>query len=64
MLKELDCVSLTVDLPEHGFKKDQRGTVVLIHQTGSSYEVEFISPEGDTIAVLTLHDSQLRHATA
>jgi hypothetical protein len=34
MIKELDSVVLTTDLPEHGLAKDDIGTVVLVHEGG------------------------------
>ena len=33
MIRELDNVVLTVDLPEHGLKKGDVGTVVLVHDS-------------------------------
>jgi hypothetical protein len=41
MIEELEDVILTCDLPEHGFAKGDIGTVVLVHQQGKGYEVEF-----------------------
>lgn len=32
MIKELDSVVLTTNLPEHGLAKDDIGTVVLVHE--------------------------------
>ena len=59
MIRELDSIILTVDLPEHGLKKGDVGTVVLLHH-GAGYEVEFITLDGETIAVLSLSESQVR----
>ena len=59
MIKELDTVVLTVDLPESGLKKGDIGTVVLVHGT-AGYEVEFITLAGETLAVASLHSNQVR----
>lgn len=59
MIRELDSVILTVDLPQHGLKKGDVGTVVLLHH-GGGYEVEFITLKGETIAVVSLSKDQVR----
>ncbi len=59
MIKELDSVVLTVDLPEHGLKKGDVGTVVLLHGSGG-YEVEFMTLGGATLVVMTLTRGQVR----
>ena len=59
MIRELDSVILTVDLPEHGLEKGDVGTVVLVHRTGG-YEVEFITLSGETLAVVSLSSEQVR----
>ena len=59
MIKELDSVVLTVDLPEHGLKKGDVGTVVLMHD-GGGYEIEFMTLGGATLAVMTLTHDQVR----
>jgi hypothetical protein len=59
MIKELDSVVLTVDLPEHGLKKGDVGTVVLMHD-GGGYEIEFMTLGGATLAVMTLTHGQVR----
>lgn len=47
MIQELDSVLLACDLANHGLKKGDIGTVVLVGETGN-YEVEFIAPDGET----------------
>jgi hypothetical protein len=42
MISELDTVVLTEDLPEHGLKKGDPGSVVLLHAV-EGYEVEFMT---------------------
>jgi Domain of unknown function (DUF4926) len=54
MLKELDTVALTRDLPEQALKKDDIGAIVMVYQSGAAYEVEFVALNGETIALLTL----------
>jgi len=60
MIKELDRVVLTVDLPEHGLVTGDIGTVVLIHRGGIGFEVEFLTLDGETLAVTSLPVSQVR----
>lgn len=59
MIHELDTVALTVDLPEHGLSRNDIGTVVLLHGD-KGYEVEFMTLQGDTVAVVTLLPDQVR----
>ena len=59
MIKELDCVVLDVDLPEHRLKKGDVGAVVLVHEAGG-YEVEFVTLAGETVAVVSLLPGQVR----
>ncbi len=60
MMKEHDCVVLTQDLPEEELSAGDVGTVIHVHQGGVAYEVEFIAFTGRTVAVATVHASQLR----
>ena len=60
MIRELDRVVLTADLPEYGLEAGDVGTVVLIHQDGEGYEVEFVTLDGETVAVISLFAAQLR----
>lgn len=59
MLKELDPVVLKRDLPESRLREGDIGTVVHVHGA-DAYEVEFVTAEGRTVAVLTLPGSVLR----
>jgi hypothetical protein len=54
MLKELDLAALRADLPDWGLVAGDVGTVVLVHDHGRAYEVEFVAVDGQTIAVATL----------
>ncbi len=58
MIRELDRVALTTDLPGYSLKQGDIGTIVLIHREG--YEVEFVTLDGETVAVVSLFSSQLR----
>lgn len=60
MIHELDCVALTGDLPEYGLKRGDLGAVVLVHDGGRAFEVEFVDLGGQTLALLTLEPSQIR----
>lgn len=60
MIQELDDVILTCDLPAHHLACGDIGTVVLIHDGGKGFEVEFTTVDGETIAIVTLLADQLR----
>ncbi len=60
MIQELDRIILTVDLPEYGLQTGDIGTIVLIHEKQNGFEVEFVSLDGETIAVTSLFDYQIR----
>jgi hypothetical protein len=60
MIRELESIVLVGDLPEHGLRDGDIGTVVHIHPAGSGYEVEFMTLDGQTVAVVSLLPSQVR----
>ena len=60
MIKEPDLVILTRDIEEFGLGEGDVGTVVHAYLNGEAHEVEFMSAEGTTIAVLTLTASDIR----
>jgi hypothetical protein len=60
VVDELDEVVLTCDLPDPGLAAGDIGTVVLVHDEGKGYEVEFMTLDGETIAVATLRAEQVR----
>jgi Domain of unknown function (DUF4926) len=60
MLKDLDIVALTRDLAEYHLKQGDTGTVVHVYDDEKSYEVEFMTFGGDTIAVVTLPADAIR----
>ena len=60
MIKELDCVALTADLPEHGLAAGDVGAVVHVYAGGKSYQVEFTTFDGNTIALAKVSADQIR----
>ncbi|MEH2384574.1 MAG: DUF4926 domain-containing protein [Nostoc sp.] len=52
MIQELDRVILTSDLPEYSLEQGDIGIVVLVHQGGKGYEVEFVTLDGETVAIV------------
>lgn len=59
-MRELETVVLADDVPEYGLRAGDLGTIVMVHQGGAGYEVEFVTLEGGTVAVVTLTASQVR----
>jgi hypothetical protein len=59
-INEHDRVVLTVDLPNEKLTAGDVGTVVHIYPEGKAFEVEFVSLEGETVAVVTLERAQVR----
>ena len=60
MIHELDDVILACDLPEKSLTTGDVGTVVLVHQGGKGFEVEFVTLNGETLAVVTVLKNQVR----
>lgn len=56
---KLECVVLAHDVPEHGLKAGDLGTVVEIYSEGG-LEVEFVRGSGTTQALLTLSEKDVR----
>lgn len=59
MFSELDIVILKSDLKEYRLKKGDVGTVVQVYEKGKAYEVEFVNNEGETLALVTLKESDV-----
>jgi hypothetical protein len=57
---ELDTVVLTHDIDEYGLKQGDIGAVVHCYRDGAAFEVEFVTAEGRTIALLTLNQANIR----
>jgi len=54
----LDVVALTEDVPDHGLRRGQVGTIVEILEP-NVFEVEFADNEGRTYATLAVNAKQL-----
>lgn len=59
MFDELDTVVLTRDIKKHSLKEGDLGTVVHLYKE-NALEVEFVTAEGKTIALLTLTPKDIR----
>ncbi len=57
-IKLFDVVALTEDLPKYKLRRGEIGAVVEVHPTGG-YEVEFVSQDGYTYALITAKKAQL-----
>ena len=60
MIRELETIVLLRDFPERGLAKGDVGAVVHRYSNGEAYEVEFVTADGRTVAVLTLNESEIR----
>jgi hypothetical protein len=60
MIRELDTVILSRDLPEHGLKQGDIGAIVHSYKEGEAFEVEFIAGHGHTVALATLKRQDVR----
>ena len=60
MIREHDTVVLVTAIPGEGLLPGDVGTVVHVYRDGQAYEVEFMTLEGKTAAVITLEASQVR----
>ena len=65
MIRELDIVTLTRDLDDHGLSKGSRGAVVHCYNDGKGFEVEFEDVADEHNSVLTLErlDIELERTT-
>ena len=60
MIKELDCVVLTAELADLGLAAGDVGAVVHVYEGGRSYQVEFTTYDGRTVAVAKVSANQIR----
>jgi hypothetical protein len=60
MLRELDTVVLARDLETHSLKAGDIGAVVHCYADGKTFEVEFVTGDGKTVAVVTLSEPDVR----
>jgi Domain of unknown function (DUF4926) len=63
VIKDLDTVILTRDVPERKLCKGDLGAVVFVHADGAAFEVEFVTLDGGTLAVVTLPAEAVRAVT-
>ena len=60
MMAEHNRAVLTADLPSEGLAAGDVGTVVHVYRDGEAFEVEFVSLDGETAAVVTVKAAQVR----
>lgn len=60
MIKEHERVVLKAPVVEKGLEAGDVGTVVHLYRDGEAYEVEFVTLDGHTAAVVTVEASQIR----
>ncbi len=60
MIDELQPVVLNHDLKEHNLSNGDVGAVVHRYPNGAAFEVEFVTAGGNTVAVLTLTEDDIR----
>ena len=61
--KELDTVILERDLPERGLRTGDLGAVVEVYEP-DGLEVEFVDAAGETVALVTLKQEDVRAVAA
>ena len=59
MIKEFERVVLTANLKGTPFVKGDVGTVVMIHDNGKGFDVEFFAADGSTLGVETVEANQV-----
>ena len=60
MIRELDNVVLTHDIGEHGLERGNVGVAVHCYPDETAFEVEFVTRDGHTAAVLKLTNEDIR----
>ena len=60
MIRELDTVALTRDIDEYGLVQGDMGAVVHCYEDGVTFEIEFVTVDGRTIALFTLTRADIR----
>jgi hypothetical protein len=61
MIGELDTVALTHDIPEYNLKQGDIGAVVHCYKNSNAFEVEFVTADGNTVALLMLNHTDIRN---
>jgi hypothetical protein len=59
-MKEHERVVLKTPVPAEGLEAGDVGTVVHVYRDGKAYEVEFLTLDGRTAAVITVEVAQVR----
>ena len=59
-IRELDCVALINDLPAAGLTKGQTGAVLLVHNGGEAFEVEFPTNAGESVVLTVMRQDILK----
>ena len=59
-MQELDKIVLTRDLPDHELCQGDVGAVVHVYDGDEAFEVEFVTADGKTQALLTLSSEDVR----
>ncbi len=62
-MNEHECVILATDLPDHRLRAGDLGAIIHVHENHAAYEVEFVTLDGQTIAVVTLLPNQIKPIT-
>jgi hypothetical protein len=60
MIRDLDQVVLTKRLEALSLEPGDIGTVMLIHEGGCGFEIEFLTLDGETYAVTTVMADEVR----
>jgi len=60
MFDELDTVVLAHDIDEYFLKRDDVGVIVHCYKNNTAYEVEFVTGDGQTVALITLKPEDIR----
>jgi hypothetical protein len=60
MISEHTRIVLTTNVPAEGLEAGDVGTIVHVYRDGEAYEVEFVTLDGRTAAVVTLEAAQVR----
>jgi uncharacterized protein DUF4926 len=60
MIREHERAVLKVSVPAEKLEAGDVGTVVHVYRDGQAYEVEFLTLDGRTAAVVTLESDQVR----
>jgi hypothetical protein len=64
MIAEHDRVVLACDIPDHHLERGDVGTVIHVYSDSETYEVEFLTLDGETALLATLQASQIRRIRA